>query len=132
MAYSERLADRIREALELVPKTIEKQMFGGVAFMVNNKMCVGVVKDDMMCRIDPTQQADALERTGCRPMDFSGRPMKGFVYVSEEGMKSQRDFTYWINSSLAYNKVAKASKKKNNKTELKRKTLAVKTLRGKR
>jgi TfoX/Sxy family transcriptional regulator of competence genes len=115
MAYNERLADRIREALENTPRTLEKQMFGGVAFMVNNKMCVGVVKDDMMCRINPEIQDLALDKTGCRPMDFSGRPMKGFVYVSEEGMKSKKDFMYWINLTLDFNTQAKASKKKRGK-----------------
>ena len=111
MAYNERLADSIREALENTPKTTEKLMFGGVAFMVNSKMCVGVVKDEMMCRINPKVQDEVLERTGCRPMDFSGRPMRGFVYVSEEGMKSKKDFIFWINLSLDFNKLAKASKK---------------------
>lgn len=112
MAYNEPLADRIREALENVPRTTEKKMFGGIAFMVNNKMCVGVMKDDMMCRINPDCMEEALERTGCRPMDFTGRPMKAMVYVSEEGRKSKKDFMHWINLSLEYNKVAKASKKK--------------------
>lgn len=80
--------------------------------MVNGKMCLGVVKDEMMCRIDPEIEDKALERTGCRPMDFSGRPMKGYVYVSEEGMKKKKDFDYWITLCLDYNPMAKASKKK--------------------
>ena len=75
MAYNENLADRIREALVDVPKVSEKFMFGGVCFMVNNKMCVGVVKDEMMCRINPEQEETVLERVGCRAMDFTGRPM---------------------------------------------------------
>lgn len=111
MAYNEKLVDRIREALVDVPKTIEKNMFGGVCFMVNNKMCVGVVKDEMMCRINPDVQDEALEHTGCRIMDFTGRPMKGYIFVCEDGMKSKKDFTYWINLSLEFNKFAKASKK---------------------
>jgi hypothetical protein len=70
-----------------------------------------VIKDDMMCRINPEMEEEAWERTGCRPMDFSNRPMKGFVYVSEEGMKSTKDFMYWINLCLDFNVLAKASKR---------------------
>ncbi len=112
MAYNEKLADRIREALVDTPRTKEKIMLGGVCFMVNNKMCVGVVKDEMMCRINPEVQEVALERDGCRVMDFTGRPMKGYIFVSEEGMKSKKDLTYWIDLSLDFNKLAKASKKR--------------------
>ncbi len=110
MAYNEKLADRIRETLVDVPRTIEKNMFGGICFMVNNKMCVGVVNDEMMCRINPEIQEEVLAQRGCRIMDFTGRPMKGYVFVSEEGMKSQKDFLYWINLSLEFNNLAKASK----------------------
>jgi TfoX/Sxy family transcriptional regulator of competence genes len=112
MAYNEALVDRIREALVDIPKTLEKNMFGGVCFMVNNKMCVGVVKDEMMCRINPDVQDKALERTGSRIMDFTGKPMNGYIFVSEEGMRSRKDFMYWINLSLEFNKLAKASNKR--------------------
>jgi TfoX/Sxy family transcriptional regulator of competence genes len=115
MAYNEKLADRIREALVDIPNVEEKLMFGGSCFMVNSKMCVRVIKDDMMCRIDPLLDTVVLEKTGCRPMDFSGRPMKGYVYVSEEGMKTKKDFDYWINLCLDFNSKAKASKKKTKK-----------------
>jgi TfoX/Sxy family transcriptional regulator of competence genes len=115
MAYSEKLTSQIREALVDTPKVAEKYMFGGVCFMVNNKMCIGVVKDEMMCRINPEKEEEALEKTGCRPMDFTGRPMKGYVFVDEEGMKSKKDFMYWINLSLDFNKLAKASKKSSKK-----------------
>lgn len=111
MAYNERIADRIREALADTPRTTETKMFGGVAFMVNKKMCVGVIKDDMMCRINPEAEEEALEKKGCRPMDFSHRPMRGFVYVSEEGMRSKKELMYWINPALDFNAIAKASKK---------------------
>ena len=118
MAYNEKLVDRIREALVDTPKTLEKYMFGGVCFMVNNKMCLGVVKDEMMCRINPEVQESALERNGCRTMDFTGKPMKGYVFVSEEGIKTNKDFLYWINLSLAFNKLAKASKRRSGKRKL--------------
>ena len=112
MAYSEELADRIRGVMENTPRTIEKKMFGGVCFMVNKKMCVGVVNDEMMCRVNPKIQDEALARNGCRIMDFTGRPMNGYIFVSDEGMKSNKDFMYWINLSLDFNKLAKASKKR--------------------
>lgn len=80
--------------------------------MVNGKMCIGVVKDEMMCRIDPNQYEQALERNGCREMVFTGKPMKGYVYVSEEGMHSQPDFDFWINACLEFNAKVKSSKKK--------------------
>lgn len=115
MAYDVLLADRIREALANEKEVEEKQMFGGVCFMVNGKMCVGVIKDDMMCRIGPEAEPDALERHGCRPMDFTSRPMKGYVYVSGEGLARQRDLAYWIQLCLAFNITAKASKPKRNK-----------------
>lgn len=112
MAYNEKLADRIREALVDLPNTEEKHMFGGVCFMVNDKMCIGVIKDDMMCRIDPDKEETALSKHGCRPMDFTHRPMKGYVYVDESGMKTAKEFQYWISLCLEFNSKAKAAKKK--------------------
>lgn len=114
MAYNEKLANRIREALSLIPKikVLEKEMMGGLTFMVNDKMCVGIIKDEMMCRINPEFHDEAIEKTGCRTMDFTKRPMKGYVMIDESGMKSKKDFDYWINLSLAFNKFAKSSKKK--------------------
>ena len=112
MAYDEILSNRIREALENVPGVEEKYMFGGVCYMVDGKMCIGVVKDEMMCRIGEAAQAAALERDGCREMDFGGKPMKGYVYVSEESMRNDADFKYWIDLCLAHNPEAKAAKKR--------------------
>jgi TfoX/Sxy family transcriptional regulator of competence genes len=112
MAYDEKLADRIREELVDKRKVEEKQMMGGLTFMVNNKMCVGVWKDEMMCRIDPDVREEALSRTGCRVMDITGKAMKGFVLVDETGMRSKKEFDYWIGLSLEFNKKAKSSKKK--------------------
>jgi len=112
MAFDEKLNDRIRESLSHLPAVEEKHMFGGSCFMVNGKMCVGIVKDEMMCRIDPALYEEALEKKGCREMVFTGKPMKGYVYASEEGMKTKKEFDYWINLCLEFNKKAKASKKK--------------------
>ena len=115
MAFDEYLADRIREALANLPDIEEKRMFGGLCFMVNGKMCVGVMKDEMMCRIDPAMDETILEKTGCRRMAFTGKPMKSMFLISEEGMKKKKDFDYWINLCLEFNPNAKASKKKTKK-----------------
>lgn len=112
MAYNEKLAERIRERLVDIRSVKEKAMMGGLTFMVNDKMCIGIIKDEMMCRIDPELQENALEKTGCRIMDFTGRPMKGYVMVDDSGMKSKKNFDYWIDLCLDFNKKAKSSKKK--------------------
>lgn len=112
MAYNEKLANRIREQLANLPNIEEKEMMGGLTFMYNGKMCVGIFADEMMCRINPEMQNTALEKTGCRIMDFTGRPMKGYVMVDDTGMKSQKEFEYWINLCLEFNSKAKSSKKK--------------------
>ncbi len=112
MAYSEKLAGRIRESLSPVKKVVEKEMMGGLTFMVNGKMCVGIFRDELMCRIDPKRQNEALEKPGSKIMKFTGRPMKGFIQVDDTGMRTKRDFDYWIGLCLEFNKVAKASKKR--------------------
>ncbi|CAH0997982.1 hypothetical protein EMA8858_04117 [Emticicia aquatica] len=111
MAYNEKLADRIRESICEIPKVEEKQMMGGLTFMVNGKMCVGIIKDEMMCRIDPSIHETEIEKQGCRTMDFTKRPMKGYVMVDDSGMKSKNEFDYWINLCLEFNSKAKSSKK---------------------
>src|SRR5262245_4699615 len=111
MAYNETLAARISETLSSIPKVEEKKMFGGMCYLVNGKMCLGIVDDEMMCGIDPEIYEIALETKGCREMDFTGKPMKGYVFVSEEGMKSKKDFDYWVALALEFNKKAKAAKK---------------------
>ena len=112
MAFNEALNDRIREALQEVPNLEEKHMFGGTCYMVNDKMCVGVVGDEMMCRIGPDAYEAALEKPGCREMDFAGKPMEGYVFVAEEATRSKKELQYWIDLCLAYNVHAKAAKKK--------------------
>jgi len=112
MAYDEKLADRIRERLVDLPVIEEKEMMGGLTFMVNHKMCVGIIKDEMMCRIDPDMHDKVVEMTGCRTMDFTKRPMRGYILVEDIGMKTQKEFEYWINLALEFNPKAKSSKKK--------------------
>jgi TfoX/Sxy family transcriptional regulator of competence genes len=115
MAFNEKLNGRIRESLSHLENVEEKFMFGGTCFMVNGKMCIGVVKDEMMCRIGPDEYEKALIRDGCREMIFTGKPMVGYVFVSEEGMKTQKDFDFWIERCIAFNSAAKSSKKKKKK-----------------
>ena len=112
MPYSETLANRIRERLADIPNLEEKEMMGGLTFMYNDKMCVGIIKDELMCRIDPTLHETAVEKIGCRTMDFTKRPMKGYVLIDENGMRTQKDFDYWIDLALDFNKKAKSSKRK--------------------
>jgi TfoX/Sxy family transcriptional regulator of competence genes len=112
MAYNEKIADRIREALQHLPKVEEKKMFRGVTFMVDGKMCVSVSGDEMMCRFDPALQEMVAEKKGFRAMIMKGREYKGYGYISEEGIKSKKDFDYWVGLCLDFNKRAKASKKK--------------------
>ena len=113
MAYNEKLADRTREIISLTHKNVEeKRMFGGLCFMVNDKMCVGVESERMMLRIDPARYDEVLEKEGCKPMDFTGRIMKGYVFVDIEVLNTKRKLAYWINLALEFNAIAKASKKK--------------------
>lgn len=112
MAYDENLADRIRETLmeRGLTDVEEKNMFRGICFMVNGKMCVCASADEMMCRIGP-EYKEALELNGVRGMMRNGKPLKDFVFVSPDAMKTKQQFDSWINKSLAFNKFAKASKK---------------------
>lgn len=114
MAFDEQLADRVREMISAThPITEEKKMFGGLCFMVDNKMCVGVEQERLMVRLDPAKYDDLLEKEGCRPMDFTGRVMKGYVFVDIDSLNTKIKLAYWIQLALEYNKIAKASKKKN-------------------
>jgi TfoX/Sxy family transcriptional regulator of competence genes len=113
MAYNEKLADRTREIIALTQRKVEeKKMFGGLCFMVNDKMCVGVEKERLMVRLDPAIFDEVMEKEGCKPMDFTGRIMKGYVFVDVAALNTKMKLEYWLKLALAYNKVAKASKKK--------------------
>lgn len=110
MAYSQKLAERIRKVLYGIPNIEEKKMFRGIAFMLNDKMCVTVGDNEMMCRIDPDLHEASIKRKGCRTMIMKGKEYKGWVLVSEEGMKTKKEFDHWINLALDFNKRAKSSK----------------------
>ncbi|NNF36455.1 MAG: TfoX/Sxy family protein [Saprospiraceae bacterium] len=116
MAYSELLADRIRHYLgEKKIDYVGKKMMGGLCFMVDDKMCMGVVQDNLMGRIGKEAYEDALTREGCRKMDFTGREMKGYVFVDPIGIDMDQDLAYWLDLCLAFNPLAKSSKKKKKK-----------------
>lgn len=118
MAYDEHLADRIRHTFHSLHASFEeKKMMGGLCFMVNDKMCAGVVNDNLMARIDPVCYDQALARDGCREMDFTGRPMRGFVYVSPEVIDEECELADWIGRCLAYNLQAKSSRRKAQKSD---------------
>ena len=114
MAYDERLADRMRIALEAVRGVKEKKMFGGISFMLKDKMFVGIVKDELMVRMNIDRYEEALDRRGARPMDFTGKIMKGFVFVDSSGFKSDKQLNYWIDMGLEFVKTSakKPAKKK--------------------
>ena len=111
MGYSEKLASKIRRALSHLPNVKEKKMFGSLAFMVNDKMCITVGPARIMSRIDPDLHEDAINSKGCRPVIMKGRQYKGFVHVDEDCIKSKKDLDHWIELALDYNKRAMSSKK---------------------
>ena len=113
MAYDEQLAERVRRGFSKAQVRFEeKRMMGGLCFMVNGKMCVGVEKERLMARIDPAAYENALKRKGCVPMDFTGRPMRGFVFVNPVGLAADSELAAWLKLALEFNPKAKPSKKK--------------------
>ncbi len=102
MAYDEELAACAREILEERSAPGERKMFGGIAFMVNGHMCCGVIKNDLVLRLGPDRASKALRDPNVRPMDFSGRPMRGFVFVSPEGTKTEVRLRRHIQSALDF------------------------------
>jgi TfoX/Sxy family transcriptional regulator of competence genes len=102
MAYDAELADRIRAALSDHEDITERQMFGGLCFMLAGHMCCGIVDDELMARVGPEQYASALEHPHSREMDFTGRSMQGFVYVAPSGLRSDRALQDWIESCVRF------------------------------
>jgi TfoX/Sxy family transcriptional regulator of competence genes len=113
MAYNEHLAERIRRSFSRRNVRFEeKRMMGGLCFMVDSKMCVGVERNRLMARIDPEACDAALRKEGCTPMDFTGRPMRGFVFVNPTGLTTDSELDDWLNLALDFNPKAKASKRR--------------------
>ena len=102
MAYDENLAQRLRTILRRRKAVTEKKMFGGVAFMVQGHMCCGIVKDMLLVRVGAEQNDFALAQPHARPMDFTGKPMKGFIYVEPKGCATDAALKAWVDRGLAY------------------------------
>jgi hypothetical protein len=118
MAYNEETADRIRAILsDLTNQVTEKKMFSGICFMVDEKMCCATHTDKktneelLLCRIGEAAYETAIERDECIPMAFTGKPMKGYLYVLESGFRQDADLTYWLKLCLDFNPQARKSKK---------------------
>ena len=119
MAYDEGLAARIREVFQdKETEWAEKRMMGGLCFMVDDKMCCGIHFDKkkdadlLMARIGEEASVEALRRKGCRLMDITGRPMKGFVFVDPVGYEADEDLTYWIQLCIDFNPQARSSRRR--------------------
>jgi TfoX/Sxy family transcriptional regulator of competence genes len=102
MPHDEGLAQRIREALDDDPRVSEKRMFGGVAFLANGNMAVGVIRDELMVRVGPEAHDAAVALPHARAMDFTKRPMRGFVQVAPAGFEEDADLRAWIARGIAY------------------------------
>lgn len=102
MAYSEELADRIRDLLVGRGALTERTMFGGVAFMLDGNMACGVIRDELMARVGADSTEAALAEPHTRPMDFTGRPMKNMVYVEAGGIESDEDLAGWVDACVDY------------------------------
>lgn len=119
MPYSQFHADRISQFFQ--ERNVQfnaKKMMGGLCFMVDEKMCCGIHFDKkrqtdlLMARIGETAYEEAIQKQGCQPMDFTGRPMKGYVFVTPDGFDLDSDLEYWLDLCITFNPLAKSSKKK--------------------
>ena len=112
MAHNEKLTNRVREALAHLDNVEEKKMFRGITFMVNCKMCFSTGDERLMCRIDPSIHDEILLTKNCEPMKMKGKEYKGYVYIHEDNLKAKKDFDFWINIALDFNKKLKSSIKR--------------------
>lgn len=102
MAYSEALADRVRRVIGPRPDVSEKKMFGGVAFLLDGKMFCGIAKDELMVRVGPERYEEACRKQHVRPMDFTGRPMIGYVFVTAPGCRTEKAVRPWVELAMAH------------------------------
>ncbi len=112
MPYNTKLADKVREAFEHLKDVQEKNMFSGIGFMVDGKLCIFVVRDELLCRIGAVEVEKVIEQNGVRQFINNGKVMKDYVYVSEDAFSGKKDFDSWIQRSLEFSPEAKASTKK--------------------
>jgi TfoX/Sxy family transcriptional regulator of competence genes len=111
MAINEKLTDSVREILAHVANVEEKKMFSGIAFMVDEKLCIAVRGDNIMLRIDPAIHDDLVEKPGCSSMIMKGKDLDGYVVVDESVLHTQKQLSFWIRLALDYNPKAQRSKK---------------------
>lgn len=102
MVFDDKLAGRIRKAIAGAKGVEEKKMFGGLAYLLDGRMFGGVLGDDLIVRVGPDQYREALARPHVRPMDMTGRPLKGFVFVGPEGCRAGRDLEKWVRTGIDY------------------------------
>jgi len=102
MPYDEGLAERIREMLGMRPALSEKKMFGGLCLLINGNMACGITGEDLMVRVGPDDYEEALAEIYSRPMDFTGKPLRGFVYVDPEGFEADDDLKEWVGRGVAF------------------------------
>ena len=111
MAYSEFLADKVRQRLVNKGKVVEKKMMGGLIFMVNDKMCIGVdmdknsQSDRLMVRVGKLPYEALLKKEGSRPKEFTGSVMRGFLFIDPEGFDKDEDLDFWIQKALEFNRL---------------------------
>jgi len=112
MAYNEKLADRIRELLaDANVNVFEKKMFSGLSFLVNDKMCVSVAKNDrVLIRLSPADYEEAVEINGVELMLRNGKALKGYVFVNASVLRTDKELKHWVDLALAFNPIAKSSK----------------------
>jgi TfoX/Sxy family transcriptional regulator of competence genes len=102
MSFDNHLADRIRKQLANQEGLTEKKMFGGIGFLLNGNMCCGVLGEEVVIRLDPEQTEKALTNKYTREFDFSGRPMKGWIYVGAKAVENETDLKHWVQIGLKY------------------------------
>jgi len=102
VAYDEAFADRIRAVLGDDPGIDERKMFGGIAFLIDGNMFVGIANDDLMVRVGPDAWEEALDHPNTREMDFTGKPMRGYVYVDADGIAEEDDLRAWVERGLTF------------------------------
>lgn len=114
MAYDQQLAQRVRHLLAEagVKEVAETPMFSGLAFLVNDKMCINISGNQLMCRFDPKRRAELATRPGFTEFKMNGRVMKGYCYVAPDAIRRDSDLKAWVDECLAFNPLAKSSKKK--------------------
>ena len=102
MTFNELTASQIRSALRATPGISERHMFGGIAFMLEGNMCCGVFEDNLVVRVGPDAYDETLSEPHTRPMDFTGRPLRGFIYVAREGFANEASFLQWIHRGMSF------------------------------